>query len=186
MRKGTCCYAKYGERVAWLTLVPGWGQLRNKQYIKAILVAATLLILLFATVELSLLEITANQASLSGSRWTLLLLALVVWEASLFDAYYRAIERRRKDAQRYSVELGAKVTGFDSGGKPFYENAMTKNLSKVGACLALPREVPANSQLTVEFRGKAQTRARVIWSRPKGIGTNALVGVEFLQPIEVL
>ena len=186
MRKSACCYAKYGGRVAWLSLVPGWGQLRNKQYIKAILVAATVLILLFATVELSVLEITTNQSSLSGSRWTLILLTLILWEASLFDTYYRAIERRRKDAQRYSVELEAKVTGFDSSGKPFHENAVTKNLSKVGACPALPKEVLANSQLTVELRGRTETRARFIWSRPKGYGIDALAGVEFLRPLKIL
>ena len=186
MEKIRCSYAKYGERVAWLALVPGWGQFRNRQYIKGILVAVTLLMLLFATAGLSLLELTTNRSSLSASRWTLILLALIIWEASLFDTYYRAIERRRKDAQRYAVELGAKVTGFDSDGKPFHEEAVTKNLSKVGACLALPIEVLANSQLAVELRGKTQTRARVIWSRSGGMGTDALIGVEFLRPLKVL
>jgi hypothetical protein len=186
MNKGTCCFKKYGERVALLTLIPGWGQFRNRQYIKAAVVAVTFLILIYTAVALSVIPLITSHAPLSINQWELLFFALVVWEASLFDAFYKAIERRRQDAQRHTIELGAKVSGFDSTGRQFYENAVTRNLSKVGACLALPNGIRANSKLSVEFLGKKEVPARVIWSKPRGVGTSTLVGVEFHRPLKAL
>jgi hypothetical protein len=111
---------------------------------------------------------------------------LIVWELSMWDTYRGAIERRRQDGQRFNLQIATTVRGLAVQRGPFEEVTVTKNLSKLGACLLLSNEVAPGGQLELELAGLAERCARVVWQKPTGIGSQRLVGVELLSPLKTL
>ena len=181
------CYAKYGNRVAILTLVfPGLGQLHNKQFFKAIAFAGTFCILSLFYLWLSLIQLVSYQSGLAEARGNLLLLMLIIWEASLFESFFCAIKTRKRDAKRVNTQTPVRVSGVDINNEEFEQVVAARNLSKTGACLVMPREIKLGSLLTFEFESKSKTRGRVIWQRHTGCKEELLGGIEFLAPLRAL
>ena len=88
-------YSQFGRKPAQLSaVVPGLGQLYNKQYLKA---ASAISIFTFAC---GLTLLLAARATV-GAWFTLPLLAVgpLTWGLSIYDAYQVGIERRRRDAR---------------------------------------------------------------------------------------
>jgi hypothetical protein len=177
------CYVKYGETAALMSLLPGLGQFHNKHYFKAALVQSIFALITFSIIYLSLIQLGTGVET-SRARALFFLALLIVWEFSLFDSYHFAIENRRRDAKRINVEVAITVHGCDFQQQNFEEVALTKNLSKLGACLVLSRKVAIGTQLDVEFEGKVKSRGRVIWERETGNQGKRLVGVELLTPLK--
>jgi hypothetical protein len=181
------CYLKYGDRAAKLALLPGLGQFRNRHYLRAVATAGTFCSLIFALAYLHLLELVGLAQQKGGLlRGGLLLGLLILWELSLWDTYRGAIERRRLDGQRFNLQVATTVRGLDVQTGPFEEETATENLSKLGACLLLSKEVAPGALLELELAGLAEHRARVIWQKPTGTGNQRLVGVELLVPLTTL
>ena len=111
---------------------------------------------------------------------------LILWELSLWDTYRGAIEKRRQDGQRFNLQVATTVRGLDVQTGSFEEVTATKDLSKLGACLLLSKEVAPGGQLELELAGLVERRARVVWQKPTGIGNQRLVGVELLAPLRTL
>ena len=180
------CYAKYGDRAAILTLAfPGLGQLHNKQFFKGMAIAGVFCILSLCYFWLSLIQLVAYQSSLVDVRGDLLLWMLITWEASLFEAFFCAIKTRKRDAKRINTQVPVLVSGVDVNKEKFEQVVATRNLSKTGACLAIPREVKEGSLLSLEFESKPRCRGRVIWQRRTHGEDEPLTGVEFLTPLTV-
>jgi PilZ domain len=174
-------YTKYGDRAAFVALIPGLGHFRNRQYLIGILTAATISVLLLWVCWLALLQFGSQHSNLSAARACFLFWTLVVWQASVFHAYCSTIRQRQQDGARHAVDLAVQVAASNSS--QFHASARTRNLSRSGACLVASNALPVNTQLTIAFDGKPANRARVIWSKPTGNGTENLVGVEFARPL---
>ena len=102
-------YSQFGRKPAQLSaVVPGLGQLYNKQYLKA---ASAISIFTFAC---GLTLFLAERATV-GAWFTLPLLAVppLTWGLSIYDAYQVGIERRRRDARRFKAEICTVVRGYD-------------------------------------------------------------------------
>ena len=100
-------YSQFGRKPAQLSaVVPGLGQLYNKQYLKA---ATAISIFTFACGLTLLLAVRATV----GAWFTLPLLAVppLTWGLSIYDAYQVGIERRRRDARRFKAEICTVVRG---------------------------------------------------------------------------
>ena len=179
-------YKKYGERAALLALIPGLGHFRNRQYLIGILTAATISVLLLWVFWLAILQFGSHHSNLSAARACFLFWTLVVWQASVFHAYYSTIRQRQQDGTRHSVDLAVQIAASDSIRSQFNAAARTRNLSKSGVCLVVSNELPVNANLTIDMGRHSISRARVIWSKPTGNGTEKLVGVEFAQPLAAL
>ncbi len=178
MSNANALYVKYGKRAARLSLAfPGLGQLHNKHYLKGMVVIG---IFSFSVALLILLHLKGPNSSTFLRFFPLL--PLVTWGISIFDAFYSAIEGR--DAKRFNVQLLTTVRGFDVNKRNFEETVITKNVSKLGACLIMSREISEGSQLVLEFEGKPKSRARVIWARETSNRNERLVGVELLTPLK--
>jgi hypothetical protein len=177
-------YLKHGAKAAKLSLFfPGLGQLHNKHYFKGFVVMA---IFCFAlTFQVMLLTDAARQSNLP--LLTIVFVSLfTIWGLSILDAYYSAIETRRFNAKRWNTQVFTTVRGFDVADSSFHETAVTKNLSKSGACLIMSTDVKPESRLSLEFEGKPKSLARVVWVRETGNRDERLVGVELLTPLREL
>src|SRR5262245_59974417 len=102
-------YSQFGRKPAQLSaVIPGLGQLYNKQYFKA---AAAISIFTFAcglTFFLSLKAIASPWLTLP-----LLAIAPLTWGLSIYDAYQAGIEQRRQAARRFKAEIYTVVRGYD-------------------------------------------------------------------------
>jgi PilZ domain len=175
-------YVKDGVTAAkFSVLFPGLGQLLNKHYLKGMLVigvASFIMALHFM--------LLAQPSPYNKVAWSAALLAglFTVWQLSVFDAYYSAVKNRRADAKRRNVQILTMVRGVDTSRSSFQEVAVTRNLSKFGACLIMSTEVEPNSQLTLTFEGKPKgSQARVVWARETGNRDERTVGVELIAPL---
>jgi hypothetical protein len=175
---------RYGDRAALLAIVPGLGHFRNRQYAIGLLTVATISVLVLWVFWLAILQFGSHHSNLSAARDCFLLWTLVVWQASVFHAYYSTIRQRQQDGARHSVDLAVKIAA--SGVSQSCASARTRNLSKTGACLVAANALPVNAQLTIAFDGQLTNKARVIWSKPAENGTGTLVGVEFVRPLAAL
>jgi hypothetical protein len=175
---------KYGERAALLALIPGLGHFRSRQYLVGTATVATISILLLWICWLAILQFGSHHSNLSVSRACFLLWTLVVWEASVFHAYYSTIRQRQQDGARQAVDLRVQIAA--SGLSQSCSNARTMNLSRTGACLIVSNALPVNTQLTIAFDGQPVRKARVIWSKWAGNETGTLLGVEFARPLASL
>ncbi len=184
MQNSTGFYQSYGKRAARLSLFfPGLGQLHNRHYGKG----AAVIILYSFSVAFLILTLT-NPARDTGTSLAglLFLLPPLVWITSIFDAYYAGVQSREKEAKRYNVQILITVRGADRSNSEFEEVGVTKNLSKVGACLILTREVSEGTPLHLKIDGFSKTRARVVWSKETGNRNERLVGVELMRPLREL
>jgi hypothetical protein len=174
-------YIKYGVKAAKFSVIfPGLGQLQNRHYLKGMLVIGIVSFVL--AFQFMLLERPSPHNKVA---WSAVLFAglFTIWELSIFDAYYSAVENRRANAKRASVQILTIVRGTDTSKSSFQEIAVTKNLSKLGACLIMSTEVETNSPLTLEFEGKPKSQARVVWARETGNRDVRVVGVELVRPL---
>ena len=177
-------YTKYGNRAAVLALIHGLGHFRNRQYCIGLLTAATISVLLLWVLSLAILQFGSQHSNLATARACFLLWTLVVWQASVIHAYRSTIRRRQEHGVRQSVDVAVQIAG--PALSPFCASARARNLSKSGACLVASQALPVNAQLTIAFDGQPANRARVVWAKATGNGTESLVGVEFARPIEAL
>ncbi len=184
MRGSRSTYEAYGRRAARLSLYfPGLGQLQNRHYSKGIGV----IVLFSFTVAFFFLLLTRPGQTVEPSVAALLvLLPIVIWLASIFDAYYSAIYGRMRDAKRFNVQLLTTIQGADAAGLHFQEIGVTRNLSKLGACLIMTREMNPGTRLRLEFEGFPRTSGRVVWAKETGNRDERWVGVELLKPIREL
>ena len=60
---------------------------------------------------------------------------------------------------------------------------MTKNVSRLGACLSLSRSMQKDSPVSLEFEGREKVRGRVVWARETGRDQEHLVGMELMAPL---
>src|SRR5262245_30777485 len=169
-------YSQFGRKPAQLSaVIPGLGQLYNKEYFKA-------------AVVISIFTLTCGLTLILASRATawlmvlLLTLGPLIWGLSIYDAYQVAIEQRRQAARRFKAEICAVVRGYDIDNNGFEETTMTKNLSRTGACLILTRTMNSGSQVSLEFEGREQVPGRVVWDNHTRNGEH-LVGMELLKPL---
>jgi len=181
------CYAKYGNKAAFLTVAfPGLGQVHNKQFLKGIAIAGAFCICSFGFLYLYLHRLAGYQTNPSDLSIYLFLLTLITWEVSLFDAFFCAIKFRKRDGKRFNTQEPVRVSGVDVNKEKFEQLVPMRNLSKTGACLAVPREIEKGSLLNLEFESRPKCRGRVIWQRQMDREDQLLVGVEFLTPLAVL
>jgi TM2 domain-containing membrane protein YozV len=177
-------YSKYGKIAAKLSLAfPGLGQLHNKHYFKGMMV-----IMFFSLVSPSLFFFLTRPGHDINHPLiiTLFCLLVIVWLVSIFDAYHTAIEDHRRSAKRYDVQTLINVRGLDAQKSDFEETAVTKNLSKSGACLIMSTQVDQGSRLLLEVKGKSRSYARVVWARETGNRNERLVGVKLQTPLRAL
>jgi hypothetical protein len=182
MPDNSAYYAQFGRKAAKLSVAfPGLGQFHNKQYFKG-----TIVISIFSfAVSLLLLLALKPASQLSPSLFVILaVLPAVVWAVAIFDAYHTAIDHRKRDATRYNVQIVTTIRGYDSNDSGFEEITVTKNVSRLGACLMLSRELIRGSQVSLEFEGHQKIRARVVWARETGNSPEHLVGMELLSPLK--
>ena len=175
---------KYGERAALLALIPGLGHFRSRQYLVGTATVATIGILLLWICWLAILQFGSYHANLSMARACFLLWTFVVWQASVAHVYYLTIRQRQQDGARQPLNLAVQIAA--SGLSQSCSSAITRNLSKTGACLVVSNALPVNTQLTIAFDGQPTRKARVIWSKSAGNETGTLVGVEFARPLASL
>jgi hypothetical protein len=167
-------YAQFGRKSAQLSAVlPGLGQLYNKQYLKAGVVIS---MLTFACGLAFLLALRASWLT-----FPLLAVGPLIWGLSIYDAYHVAIELRRREARRFKAEICTVVRGYDTDNNSFEEVTLTKNVSRTGACLTLTRIMNSGSEVSLEFEGRGRVPGRVIWDNHTRDGEH-LVGMELLTP----
>ena len=160
---------------------PGLGQLSNGETFKG-----TVIIVLFSfSCVLLFLMLGSSAPSVHASLIVLLtLLPLVIWGISIYDAYRVAIEQRRRDAKRFSLQIMTTLRGYDVENNTFEEVTMTKNVSRLGACLTLSRPMQKDSPVSLEFEGRERVRGRVVWARQEGSDHEHLVGMELISPLK--
>jgi len=160
---------------------PGLGQLSNRETFKGMV-----LISLFSFSGALLLLILWSSAPRVGAPMIALLAILlpVIWAISIFDAYRVAIEQRKRDAKRFNVQIMTTLRGHDLENNRFEEITMTKNVSRLGACLVLSRSMYSDSPVSLEFEGRERVRGRVVWARQTGTDQEHLVGMELMAPLK--
>jgi len=160
--------------------LPGLGQFANGETFKG-----TVIITLF-TFSLALLVLRLGSSAPGVHASLIALLAVlppVIWGISIYDAYRVAIEQRKRDAKRFSVQIMTTLRGHDLSNNTFEEVTMTRNISRLGACLALSRSMHKDSPVSLEFEGREKVRGRVVWARQTGNAREYLVGMELLAPL---
>ena len=183
------CYERYGDRAAVLTLAfPGLGQLHNRRFFRGLAIAVVFCILSLCYLWLAMTQLGGYLTSLSEVRGSLLLLMLITWEASLFEAFFCAIKIRKRDSKRVNTEVPVLISGVDVYKEKFKQVVTTRNLSKTGACLVMPRDIRDGSLLSLEFESKGRRQGRVIWQRQTETDyeDEILAGVEFSKPLPAL
>ena len=174
-------YSQFGLKAAKLSFAfPGLGQLHNKQYFKGTLVVS---IFGFSIMLLVLLLLKHDGESSPSLIMLLSALPPVIWGVSVFDAYHAAIEKRQRSAKRHDVQIVTTISGYDANNNGFEEITMTKNVSRIGACLILSRELMRGSLVSLEFEGNEKVRAQVVWAREAANSSEHLVGIELLSPL---
>ena len=159
---------------------PGLGQLSNGETFKG-----TVIIALFSfSCLLLLLMLGSSAPRVHASLIVLLtLLPLVIWGISIYDAYRVAIEQRARDARRFNLQIMTTLRGYDVENNTFEEVTMTRNVSRLGACLTLSRSMQKGSPVSLEFEGRERVRGRVVWARQAG--NDHLVGMELMAPLKL-
>jgi len=160
---------------------PGLGQLSNGETFKG-----TLIIGLFSfSAALLLLMLLSVAPNISGAMFALLaILPPAIWGVSIYDAYRVAIEQRKRDAKRFNLQIMTTLRGHDLENNTFEEIAMTKNVSRLGACMVLSRAMHKDSPVLLEFEGREKVRGRVVWARQTGNDQEHLVGMELMAPLK--
>jgi hypothetical protein len=177
------CYVKYGETAALKSFVPGWGQFHNQHYLKGAVFQGLFVLTALSVLYLAMVQLEIGVAT-GRARALLILGLLIIWEVALFDSYHFAIENRRRDAKRISIEVSTFVSGRDLQGERFEEATVTKNLSTFGVCLPLSNKVGIGSELDLKFEGKVQRRCRVVWQKKVSDHPQGLAGLELLTPLK--
>ena len=159
---------------------PGLGQLSNGETFKG-----TVVIALFSFSFALLLLMMGNSAPRVHASLIALLAILppVIWVVSIYDAYRVAIEQRKRDARRFDVQVMTTLRGHDLSNNTFEEVTMTKNISRLGACLTVSRSMHKDSPVSLEFEGREKVCGRVVWARQTGNDQEHLVGMELLAPL---
>ena len=159
---------------------PGLGQLSNGETFKG-----TVIIALFSF-SFALLFLMLGNSGSGVHAWLVALLAIlppVIWVVSIYDTYRVAIEQRKRDARRFDVQIMTTLRGHDLSNNTFEEVTMTKNISRLGACLSLSRSMHKDSPVSLEFEGREKVRGRVVWVRQTGNDQEHLVGMELMAPL---
>lgn len=175
-------YAQVGiEAAKKAARFPGFGQLSNGQTFKGMLIislfsfsGALLLLILWSSVH----PVGASLIAL------LAILPPVIWGASIYDAYRVAIEQRIRHSKRFDVQIMTTLRGHDLENNSFREITMTKNVSRLGACLVLSRSMPLDCPVSLEFEGREKVHGRVVWSRETGNHREHLVGMKLMAPLK--
>ena len=159
---------------------PGLGQLSNGETFKG-----TAIIALFSFSLALLVLMLGNSAPRVHASLIALLTILppVIWGISIYDAYRVAIEQRKRDAKRFNVQIMTTLRGHDMDNNTFEEVTMTRNISRLGACLTLSRSMHKDSPVSLEFEGREQVRGRVVWAQQTGNHQEHLVGMELMAPL---
>jgi hypothetical protein len=159
---------------------PGLGQLSNGETFKG-----TVIIALFSFSCVLLLLMLGSSAPRAHASLIALLAILppVIWGISIYDAYRVAIEQRKRDAKRFNVQIMTTLRGYDMENNTFEEVTMTRNVSRLGACLSLSRAMQKDSPVSLEFEGREKVRGRVVWARQAGSDHEHLVGMELMAPL---
>jgi hypothetical protein len=160
---------------------PGLGQRSNGETFKG-----TVIIALFTFSTALLMMVLWSPAPLVGTALLLMLLFVppAIWGISIFDAYRVAVEQRKRDAKRFNVQVVTTLRGIDLDNNSFEELTITRNLSRMGACLVLSRAVHKDSPVSLEFEGRERVRGRVVWARQTGNDQEHLVGMELMAPLK--
>jgi hypothetical protein len=162
---------------------PGLGQLANGEAFKGM---AIITLFTFAC-ALLLLILFSSAAHVSPVLIVVLaVLPLVIWGISVYDAYRVAIDQRKRDARRFNIQIVTTLRGVDVENNSFEEITMTKNVSRMGACLVLSRSMHKDSPVSLEFEGREKVRGRVVWARETGNDQEHLVGMELMAPLKQL
>ena len=184
MRGSRSSCVLYGKRAARLSaFFPGLGQLYNRSFAKGIVV---IVLFTFALAFLFLLVTKPEQEAGLSTLGILASLPLVVWITSILDAYHAAIQGRMRDAKRFNVQLLTTIRGADTEGLQFQEIGVTRNVSKVGACLIMTHDMKRGTHVHLEYEGFPRTSGRVVWAKETGNRNERWVGVELLKPIREL
>jgi hypothetical protein len=159
---------------------PGLGQLSNGETFKG-----TVIMALFSLSFALLLVLLGGAGPRVGASMIVLLtvLPMVIWGISIYDAYRVAIEQRKRDAKRFNVQIMTTLRGYDVENNTFEEVTMTRNVSRLGACLTLSRSMQKDSPVSLEFEGREKVRGRVVWARQAGSDHEHLVGMELMAPL---
>ena len=181
MGENSSYYAQIGIAAAKrAACFPGVGQLSNGETFKGIVIISV-----FSFSCALLMIILWSAAPVSASSFALLTILLpVIWLISVYDAYRVAVEKRRRDAKRFNVQIMTTLRGHDLANNSFEEITMTKNVSRLGACLMLSRSMPRDSSVVLEFEGRERVRGRVVWTRQAGDDQEHLVGMELMSPLK--
>ncbi|MCI0420150.1 MAG: PilZ domain-containing protein [Acidobacteria bacterium] len=160
---------------------PGLGQLSNGELFKGMM-----LITLFSFSTALFFLLLLSPALHIGALMVVLLAMVppVIWGIAIYDAYRVAVEQRKRDAKRYNVQIMTTLRGHDLNNDSFEEITMTKNLSRLGACLILSRQLHKDSTVSLEFEGQEKVSGRVVWARQTGNSQEHLVGMELLAPLK--
>jgi hypothetical protein len=160
---------------------PGLGQLSNGETFKGMLIIS-----LFSFSGALLLLILLSSAPNLGAPMIVVLAILppMIWGISIYDAYRVAIEQRKHDAKRFNVQIMTTLRGHDLDNNSFEEITMTKNISRLGACLVLSRSMHKDSPVSLEFEGRGRVCGRVVWARQTGNDQEHLVGMELMAPLK--
>jgi hypothetical protein len=160
---------------------PGLGQLSNGETFKGMAIIS-----LFSFSGALLLLILWSSAPRVSPMMIALLAILppVIWGISIYDAYRVAIEQRKRDARRFNVQIMTTLRGHDIENNSFEEITMTKNVSRLGACLVLSRSMHKDSPVSLEFEGREKVRGRVVWTHETGNEQEHLVGMELMAPLK--
>jgi hypothetical protein len=175
-------YSQIGLKAARKSVrFPGLGQLSNGETFKAGVIIA-----LFSFSGILLVLTLRSSAPNAGPAMIALLAVLlpVIWGISIYDAYCVAIDQRKRDAKRFNVEIMTTLRGIDLENNSFEEITMTKNVSRVGACLVLSRALHKDSPVSLEFEGREHVLGRVVWARQTGAEQEHLVGMELMTPLK--
>ncbi|MGH9426841.1 MAG: PilZ domain-containing protein [Terriglobia bacterium] len=175
-------YSEIGLRAAKKAArFPGLGQLSNGETFKGMAIIA----LFSFSGALLLLILWSSAPRVSPSMIALLaILPFVIWGISIYDAYRVAIEQRKRDAKRFNVQIMTTLRGHDLDNNSFEEMTITKNVSRMGACLVLSRAMHKDSPVSLEFDGREKVRGRVVWARETGNDQEHLVGMELMAPLK--
>jgi hypothetical protein len=181
MKDQSTYYTQIGIKVAKKGVrFPGLGQLSNGETFKG-----TVVIGLFSF-SLALLFLMLGNSAPRVQPWLIAVLAIlppVIWGVSIYDAYRVAIEQRKRDAKRFDVQVMTILRGHDLTNNTFEEVTMTKNISRLGACLTLSRSMHKDSPVSLEFEGREKVRGRVVWAQQTGNAEEHLIGMELLAPL---
>jgi len=182
MGDGSNHYTRIGvEAAKKAARFPGLGQLSNGETFKGMLIIS----LFSFSVALLVLILWSSTLRVGASMIALLaVLPPVIWGISIYDAYYVAIEQRKRDAKRFNVQIMTTLRGHDLDNNSFEEITMTRNVSRQGACLVLSRAMHKDSPVSLEFEGRETVRGRVAWARPTGTDQEHLVGMQLMAPLK--